>query len=37
MEEEEMVVNDMEWDNLENEDALTGIGTLPVPWRGGDV
>ena len=26
MEEEEMVADDIEWDNLENEDALTGIG-----------
>jgi len=27
MEEEETVVNDIEWDNLENEDALTDIGS----------
>ena len=27
MEEEEMVADDIEWDNLENEDALTGIGS----------
>ena len=27
MEEEETVANDIEWDNLENEDALTGIGS----------
>ena len=26
MEEEEMVANDIEWDDLENEDALAGIG-----------
>ena len=26
MEEEETVANDIEWDTLENEDALTGIG-----------
>ena len=27
MEQEETVVNDIEWDNLENEDALIGIGS----------
>ena len=27
MEEEEMVTDDIEWDNLENEDVLTGIGS----------
>ena len=27
MEEEETVADDIEWDNLENEDALTGIGS----------
>ena len=27
MEEEEIVANDVEWDNLENEDALTGLGS----------
>ena len=27
MEEEEIVANDVEWDNLENEDALTGVGS----------
>jgi len=27
MEEEETVANDIEWDNLENEDALTGTGS----------
>ena len=27
MEEEEMVANDIEWDNLENKDALIGIGS----------
>jgi len=25
MEKEEMVPDDIEWDNLENEDALTGV------------
>ena len=27
MEEEETVADDIEWDNLENEDTLTGIGS----------
>ena len=27
MEEEKSVADDIEWDNLENEDALTGIGS----------
>ena len=26
-EEEETVADDIEWDNLENEDALTGVGS----------
>ena len=41
MEEEETVANDIEWDNLENEDALTGIGSSlqasgPFPFHGGE-
>jgi len=27
MEGEEMVADDIEWDNLENEDALIGVGS----------
>ena len=41
---EEMVADNIEWDNLENEDALighqfilAGIRTLPAPWRGWHV
>jgi len=35
------VVDDIEWDNLENEDALTGIGSSlqvlgPFPFHGGE-
>ena len=44
MEEEETIADDIEWDNLENEDALdrcrfvlAGVGTLPVPWRRGHI
>jgi len=37
MEEEESVADDIEWDNLENEDVLTGIETLPIRWREGNV
>ena len=41
MEEEETVADDIEWDNLENEDALTGIGSSlqasgPFPFHGGE-
>ena len=41
MEEEETVANDIEWDNLENEDALTGIGSSlqasgPFPFHRGE-
>ena len=41
MEEEEMVADDIEWDNLENEDALTCIGSSlqplgPFPFHGGE-
>jgi len=41
MEEEEMVADDIEWDNLENVDALTGIGSSlqasgPFPFHGGE-
>jgi len=39
VEEEETVADDIEWDNLENEDALTGIGSSlqasgPFPFHG---
>ena len=41
MEEEETVADDIEWDNLENEDALTGINSSllasgPFPLHGGE-
>ena len=41
MEEEETVADDIEWDNLENEDALIGIGSSlqvlgPFPFHGGE-
>ena len=41
MEEEETVADDIEWDNLENEDALIGIGSSlqasgPFPSHGGE-
>ena len=41
MEEEETVANDIEWDNLENEDVLMGIGSSlqasgPFPFHGGE-
>ena len=41
MEEEETVANDIEWDNLENKDALIGIGSSlhapgPFPFHGGE-
>ena len=36
-----MVADDIKWDNLENEDALTGIGSSlqasgPFPFHGGE-
>ena len=34
MEEEESVADDIEWDNLENEDVLTGVRTLS--FHGGE-
>ena len=34
-EEEETVADDIEWDNLENEDALIGIGTSGEPTEVG--
>jgi len=41
MKEEETVANDIEWNNLEDEDALTSIGSSlqaagPFPFHGGD-
>ena len=41
MEEQETIADDIEWDNLENEDALTGIGSSllalgPFPSHGGE-
>ena len=41
MEEEEMVADDIEWDNLENEDVMTDIGSSlqasePFPFHGGE-
>ena len=41
MEKEEMVADDIEWDNLENEDALTGVGSSlqasgPFLFHGGE-
>ena len=41
MEEEELVADDIEWDNLENEDVLTGIGSSllgsgPFLFHGGE-
>ena len=41
MEEEETVVDNIEWDNLENEDVLTGVGSSlqasrPFPFHGGE-
>ena len=41
MEEEETVADDIEWDNLENEDALTSVGSSlqasgPFPFHGGE-
>ena len=41
MEEEETIADDIKSDNLENEDALTGIGSSlqasrPFPFHGGD-
>ena len=40
-EEEEMVADDIEWDNLENEDVLIGVGSSlqasgPFPFHGGE-
>ena len=40
MEEEKSVANDIEWDNLENEDVLIGVGlslqaSRPFPFHGG--
>ena len=32
MEEAETVADDIEWDNLENEDALTSIGSSLQAW-----
>ena len=32
IEEDEMVADDIEWDNLENEDALIGIGLSLQAW-----
>ena len=36
-----MVADNIKWDNLENEDALTGIGSslqasIPFPFHGGE-
>ena len=41
MEEEETVADDIEWDNLENEDVLTSVGSSlqasgPFPFLRGD-
>ena len=41
MEEEKSVADDIEWDNLENEDVLTGGGSSlqasgPFPFHGGE-
>ena len=41
VEEEETVADDIEWDNLENEDVLTGVGSSlqalgPFPFHGGE-
>ena len=41
MEEEESIADDIEWDSLENEDVLTGIGSSlwalgPFPFHGGE-
>jgi len=41
MEEEKSVADDIEWDNLENEDVLIGIGSSlqalrPFPFHGGE-
>ena len=41
MEKEEMIADDIKWDNLENEDALIGIGSSlqalgPFPFHGGE-
>ena len=41
MEEEEIVADDIEWDNLENEDVMIGIGSSlqasgPFPFHGGE-
>jgi len=41
MEEEETVVDDIEWDNLENKDVLIGIGSSlqtsgPFSFHGGE-
>ena len=41
MEEEELVDDDIEWDNLENEDVLTGVDSSfqalgPFPFHGGE-
>ena len=38
---DDKVVDDIEWDNLENEDVLTGIGSSlqesgPFPFHGGE-
>jgi len=41
IEEEEMVADDIKWDNLENDYALTGVGSSlqasgPFPFHGGE-
>ena len=41
IEEEKSVADDIEWDNLDNEDVLTGVGSSlqasgPFPFHGGE-
>ena len=41
MEEEKSIANDIEWDNMENNDVLTSVGSSlqvlgPFPFHGGE-